>query len=146
MTKSQKNVINTQNTIVIGRSIGSGGASYLASRKKISNLVLISPLSKITEVAVDFVGCLGKCVIQHFDNIEEISNYTGNLLVVHGKIDEVINHRHGVLVKETYNKANLSKNKQCTLSSPPNMSHNYFSYEEDILEPIGQFRERMNTK
>jgi hypothetical protein len=42
---------NGDNTIVIGRSIGSGGACYLSSKKKINNLVLISPFSTIPYVA-----------------------------------------------------------------------------------------------
>lgn len=66
LTKSQERVINAQNTIVIGRSIGSGGASYLASRKRIENLVLISPFSTIKSVP----GVIGCIVKQHFNNIE----------------------------------------------------------------------------
>ncbi len=53
---------------MLGRSIGSGGASYLASQKNMHNLVLISPFSNIPSVATDFVGCVGKVVKCHFDN------------------------------------------------------------------------------
>lgn len=61
--------MNSENTIVIGRSIGSGGACYLASRKKVHNLILISPFSTIPEVATDFVGCVGRIVKCHFNNL-----------------------------------------------------------------------------
>lgn len=89
-------VVNSSNTVIIGRSIGSGGACYLASRKNLQHLVLISPFSTIRTVAQDFVGCLGKCLLkEHFNNIEEIENYKGRLLVIHGKMDEVIAFRHG---------------------------------------------------
>lgn len=67
--KTKSSVINRNNTIIIGRSIGSGGATYLASRKNLKNLVLISPFSKIREVAKDFVGCVGGIVKSHFDNL-----------------------------------------------------------------------------
>jgi len=72
---------------------------------------------------------LGWFVKQHFNNVEEIKKYHGYLLLIHGKIDEVIAHRHGILVKEAYNKTNSSYNKQCTFISPQNMSHNYYNYE-----------------
>ena len=85
--RTSKQVINRENTIVIGRSIGSGGASYLACQKNIRNLVLISPFSNIPSVATDFVGCIGKIVKCHFDNEEEIQNYNGRLLIIHGKSD-----------------------------------------------------------
>lgn len=65
---SKINGLTPENTVVIGRSIGSGGASYLAKRKKIHNLVLISPFSTIPSVAKDFVGCLGCIVKTHFNN------------------------------------------------------------------------------
>ena len=87
--------LNTYNTVVIGRSIGSGGACYLANHKGIKNLVLISPFTTIPKVAKDFAGCFGALVRTHFSNEEEIRNYKGNLLVIHGKIDEVIAHKHG---------------------------------------------------
>lgn len=69
MQRNKKSVINTKNTIVLGRSIGSGGACYLASRKRIERLALVSPFSTIPNVATDFVGCTGKIVKCHFDNL-----------------------------------------------------------------------------
>jgi hypothetical protein len=53
----------------MGRSIGSGGATYLASQQKLNNLILISPFSDIPSVAKDFVGCVGNIVKCHFDNM-----------------------------------------------------------------------------
>jgi hypothetical protein len=61
---------NRSNTIIIGRSIGSGGASFLASRKNLQHLILISPFSTIPNVSADFVGCAGRIVKCHFDNCE----------------------------------------------------------------------------
>lgn len=60
--------LNRSNTIIIGRSIGSGGASYLAARKKLQQLILISPFTTIPNVSRDLVGCPGKIVKCHFDN------------------------------------------------------------------------------
>ena len=46
-------------------------------------------------MAKDFVGCLGCFVKEHFNNLEEIRNYNGGLLVIHGRVDEVIAFKHG---------------------------------------------------
>jgi len=53
---------------VFGRSIGSGGASYLAGNKNIPQLILMSPFDTLKSVAQDFVGCAGCIVKQHFNN------------------------------------------------------------------------------
>jgi hypothetical protein len=53
---------------VMGRSIGSGGATYLASNRHIPLLILISPFDNIRSVAIDHAGCIGCLVKQHFDN------------------------------------------------------------------------------
>lgn len=68
----------------MGRSIGSGGASYLAGHRNIPRLILMSPFDTIKKVAVGMVGCLGCLIKQHFNNEEEIVNFTGDLLVIHG--------------------------------------------------------------
>lgn len=57
----------------------------------------------------------------------------------------MIDHRHGILVKDTYNKTNAKFKKQCQFINPPNMSHNYWNTDEDILLPILKFAEKMKT-
>jgi hypothetical protein len=52
----------------MGRSIGSGGATYLAAHRNVPYLVLMSPFDTIRRVAQTIVGCLGCVVKQHFDN------------------------------------------------------------------------------
>ena len=53
---------------VMGRSIGSGGASYLAGHRNIPLLILMSPFDSVKKVATRWVGCIGCIVKQHFDN------------------------------------------------------------------------------
>lgn len=48
--------IPPNNIIIIGRSIGSGPATYLASKKKIACLALISPFTSIRDLIKDKVG------------------------------------------------------------------------------------------
>lgn len=53
---------------VMGRSIGSGGASYLAGNRKVPLLILMSPFDTLKKVSASKVGCLGNIIKQHFDN------------------------------------------------------------------------------
>lgn len=57
-----------EDIMVMGRSIGSGGASYLAGHKSVPLLILMSPFDTIKKVATGMVGCLGGIVKQHFNN------------------------------------------------------------------------------
>ncbi len=63
--KSYKN----QNIFAMGRSIGSGGATYLANKRRVQGLILISPFSTIEKVGKDII-CIGGIVKNHFNNEE----------------------------------------------------------------------------
>lgn len=55
---------------VMGRSIGSGGASFLSGNRPVPLLILMSPFDTIKKVAKGILGCLGGIVKQHFNNEE----------------------------------------------------------------------------
>lgn len=97
--------------MVMGRSIGSGGATYLAARKPVSLLVLMSPFDTVKKVARDHFGCAGILVKQHFNNEEEIAKFQGSLLVIHGQRDQIINIRHSRNLVREYESRNDYKNK-----------------------------------
>lgn len=74
-----------ENTVIFGRSIGTGGATYLASQKQLNNLILMSPFTDISSLAADTLKYKSSIVKCHFDNMKEIGNYNGRLLVIHGQ-------------------------------------------------------------
>ncbi len=54
---------------VMGRSIGTGGASYLSGNRPVPLLILMSPFDTIKKVASGMLGCFaGLFVKQHFNN------------------------------------------------------------------------------
>lgn len=57
--------------------------------------MLVSPFDTIRKVSVGLVGCVGYIVKNHFSNEESVLTHEGDLLVIHGKRDEVIAFRHG---------------------------------------------------
>lgn len=59
--------------LIMGRSIGSGPATYMAQKFKPAALLLISPFTSIKDVAKSMYGFMGALFIKdRFDNLEKI--------------------------------------------------------------------------
>ena len=81
MLKILKYSIN--DVIVIGRSIGTGPAWYLASQHKIGALSLISPYTSIRGIVWSMFGSLSQYIIkERFPNLELMSKITVILFVI----------------------------------------------------------------
>ena len=77
-----------ENVIVIGRSMGSGPAVYLASQQKVKLLALISPYKSVKSVARDHYSFWGLFVKERFSNIERIKKIHQPVFFLHGlKVD-----------------------------------------------------------
>jgi hypothetical protein len=80
-----------EDLVVIGRSLGSGPATYMASQHRCGALVLISPFTSIQSVVRNNYGhLLSRLVKDRFNNEERISNVNCPVLFIHGKEDELI--------------------------------------------------------
>jgi len=55
--------VESDNIYIFGRSLGSGPSLYLASRRKIGGLILMSPFTSIQGVAESIVGIVLKFLI-----------------------------------------------------------------------------------
>lgn len=61
--------IKPQNVLIFGRSIGTGPATYLASKFKVGGLIIMSPYTNIKTVAANVAGrFLSMFISSHFDN------------------------------------------------------------------------------
>lgn len=77
---------------VIGRSLGSGVASYLASQRPVAGLVLVTPFDSLSGVGQFHyrwlpVKWLSK---DHYDSARYLSKYDGPVLVVRAGRDQVV--------------------------------------------------------
>jgi pimeloyl-ACP methyl ester carboxylesterase len=83
--------IRPERILLVGQSVGSGPATWLAKREDAAGLVLISPFLSafrtLTRIPL-FPG-------DKFSNISRISDVGLPLLVIHGTRDEVIPFSHG---------------------------------------------------
>ena len=75
----------------MGRSIGSGPATYLAANYEVGALVLISPFTSIRAVVKHFVGNLFSYIVkERFENILNMNKIKCPIHIIHGKADTFI--------------------------------------------------------
>ena len=126
----------TEDIIVLGRSIGSGPACYIAAKARFSCLILISAYTSIKAVVGHVAGRLAKlCVAQRFKNIEAIKAVNCPVFLLHGLQDQLIPpvHSQELLAKCS----GLSH-----IHLPPTMTHNNFDYVRDLVQPLATFLRR----
>jgi len=84
--------------ILFGRSMGSGPATYLASRRKAFAMLLMSPYTSIKDVSRSLLGKLSflltPLVIERFRNIDAIKEAKCPVFLLHGALDTLIPPSH----------------------------------------------------
>jgi fermentation-respiration switch protein FrsA (DUF1100 family) len=87
------NLTDTKKIYVMGRSIGTGPASILASRYQLGACILLSPFTSIKEVVKNHLGgFLSLFINQRFENIEAVKNSQSPVIFFHGKEDDIVPH------------------------------------------------------
>ena len=130
--------INENNIILMGRCIGSGPATYLASTHTVLSLILLSPLKSIKEAIktmfpkLNIGQVLQSLVKERFNNMENITKVISPILFIHGKMDNLIPPSHSL---DLINKCK----SPAKLVSPNNMTHNTFDYIQDVIVHIKNF-------
>jgi len=104
----QKLKYQLSDIILWGFSLGTGPTVELASRfQNLGGIILQAPLAsmnvwidKNAQWNYDFING------DIFCNINKIENVNNKILMIHGKNDSIINHRHSKLLYERYIKSN----------------------------------------
>lgn len=113
--------------MVLGRSIGTGPATYLASQYDVSALVLIAPFTSIRDLAKEVSGKLLQYMVSdRFRNIDIVSSVKCPTFIVHGQKDTLVPLQQA---EDLYYKCGgLS-----TLITPAEMDHNNFDFMKDLI-------------
>jgi hypothetical protein len=114
--------VEANKVIVLGSSIGTGTAAYVAERYKAGTLVLLSPYSSLTEVASEtpFLGYLVRFLKYRFPTSDLIKRMSDTCVVAaHGKQDSTIPFHHSEALKGSY-----AGTKQFTLIASEQAGHN----------------------
>jgi len=123
-----------KNIIIFGRSIGTGPAVYLASKKNPTAMILVSPFTSLRGVVKGLAGDALKFLVkERFNNLYWITSVKCPTLIIHGKDDTLVPCAQSI---ELYN---ACKNCFCELELREDMSHNEKSFYDDIEKPIIDF-------
>lgn len=149
-------IINTlkvpsSSIIILGRSIGTGPACYLASECCKNDtpplaLILHSPYSSIRDLTTDLIGIFSNCILNRYENYYNLRLINCPVLFIHADNDNVIDIQHSQqmyemrkhlqFISEIYiQKSNVYMNKD----------HNVFDYELDVVEPIYEFLQKYSN-
>ncbi|KRX08467.1 hypothetical protein PPERSA_12948 [Pseudocohnilembus persalinus] len=126
--------LSPKQIILLGRSIGSGVATYLASKQQIGALILVSAFTSIRGVTENLVGTFASYLVkERFVNKENIKNVEAPVLLIHGKKDKLVPYQHSEILKEN------CKNKNSQILLPDQMTHTEFDFTDDLVIPIYNF-------
>lgn len=123
-----------ENIFIFGRSIGTGPATYLASkRQKCKMLILFSPFTNLKAIVKDYVSILSVFFRDRFPNIEHIKEVKSPIFILHGKKDKIVKVEHS----EQLHKAAKTKYKHLVVREE--MTHNQYKLYDDLIIPLCQF-------
>jgi len=91
--------VDASRIIFAGRSIGGGAVCALSEKRTPAAIILMSTFTSLRPFALKYF-VPGFLIRDKFDNLKTLSFYTGQVLVIHGKHDEIIPHRHGVALSK----------------------------------------------
>ena len=83
-------LLKQKDIILLGRSLGSGPSTYLASKYEPGGLILMSPYTSMKAVATSKVGWLSVLLAQQFDNLSKMETVYCPTFIVHGQKDALI--------------------------------------------------------
>lgn len=83
-----------ENVFVVGRSLGTGVATYLAANRTIKNLILVTPFDSVSHIAKDRypIFPIDWMIIDKFDSASRAERITVPTLVVYSEEDDVVPH------------------------------------------------------
>ena len=87
--------VDSSRIIFFGRSIGGGAVCALARNRPSAALILISTFTSVRSFALKYF-VPGFLMRDPFDNLETVGSYSGPVLIIHGKKDEIIPFSHGI--------------------------------------------------
>ena len=129
--------VDPARVVIIGRSLGSGVASYLASQRPASGVLLITPFDSITEVAQDFYPFLPVRLIlgNLYDSAALAPKLTMPLRMIVAGRDEVIAARHSERLFTLW----AGPKEQVTIASA---GHNDLQGHREYWQAIQEFLQR----
>ena len=91
---AKRDDVDSDRIILFGRSIGGGAICDLAGKRPSAGMILMSTFTSARFFAAAYLAP-SFLVLDPFENIDVIKTYEKPVLIVHGKIDDVVPFHHG---------------------------------------------------
>lgn len=130
--------VDTVNVMVMGRSLGTGVAVYLASQRPLKGVILVSPYDSVNRVAkAKFPLAPVSLLLKHpFDSIDRAPSIAVPLLALAATGDRVIPPRHSRQLVDSWGGPN-------TLQMIAGADHNTIFFSPEYWEGITAFLNRI---
>ena len=131
---SNRDDVDKENIVIMGYSLGSGVATYVAQNRSPRAVILAAPFDSITNVVQAKLSFMPvKPFVKHpFDSLSRASSISSPLLVLMGSEDTLIPNKHSM---------NLAKNwgGTCKIKIIENKGHNDMTRDQAYLNSIKEF-------
>ncbi len=120
---------------VVGRSLGSGIATYLAVKRQLNKLVLITPFDSIQSVAQERFPFYPMSILlrDKYDSFSRAYHIRANTLVIMARNDDIIKNKHTNRLVKAFLPS------QITVEIIDNVGHNNISEDARYYKLIQQF-------
>lgn len=128
------------NIVVLGRSLGSSPALYIATKYAIKGVVLVSAFGSIKNIVKDTLGYLGSIFVKNqFDNLSKIRQVKCRVLLIHGTKDSIVKAKQAEILQD-----NCVTKCDCLFFKE--MTHNKMKTKQWVAQPIGKLANDLNFK
>ncbi len=134
----KSNGVGENNIIIYGESLGTGVATEIAQNKNFAGVILESPFTSMIDAGKDKYPYLPVRLLlkDKYESFKKIKNIKSPVLIMHGKVDNIVPFHMG---KKMYELANQPK-------------YSYFSeyddhmmeYNENLLKALKEFIHSLN--
>ena len=125
--------LDNKNIILYGESLGTGVASELASKNNFGGIILESPFTSMADTAKIYYPYLPVNFLlrDRYDSKSKVKNIKTPILIMHGKMDNIVPQKMGL---ELFEKANNPK-----FSYFPESDDHMMEYNSQLLNKIKLF-------
>ena len=132
-----------QSVALVGRSLGTGVAFNLASKHRVSHLILISPYDSIASVANTHYPFLPNSwlIKDRFDSESRADNVSGHILILIAEQDNVIPIKHSMKLKSAIEQNRNAQASKLRLESRlyKLSDHNNVHLHPEFMQDIRRF-------
>ena len=130
--------IKEENIILFGESLGTAVAIEIAQNKKFAGIVLESPFTSMVEMGKKYYSFFPVSLLlkDRYESIKKIKNIHIPVLVMHGKMDNIVPFEMG---EKIYNSANSPKFYYFT-----EYDDHMMDYNKLLLDQLKSFVESLN--